>query len=289
MSFYNHAEPSQGNVRYIEMEQNPVFTIPSVYMRPTVITAQPREERQSRERRPTNTVEWISPLNSQMTAVLGTHFLNDVEQLEIQQIVDLSTLLGKIKKRFHYRVKIPRAETLFLAMDIGQTEEASSWDCSKLFRNDFTLNIMNQYGEKAFTMIMKSRLAYMVTRLHVIKVLGPNLIGTVEQNYRLMGTCFTIYNAVKDELCYVEGPNIGGCCMYPESHFKVMSVDGSHQIASLMHLWDSILREYILLVTFSKDLDASLKSLLLAAAFLIEYVYFKDDAYSEGRVLSPTM
>lgn len=77
------------------------------------------------------------------------------------------TVLGRIKKRFHYRVKIPRAETLFLAMDIGQTEEASGWDCSKLFRNDFTLNIMNQYGEKTFTMIMKSRLAYMFTRLHV--------------------------------------------------------------------------------------------------------------------------
>lgn len=42
MSFYNHAEPNQENVRYIEMEQNPVFTIPSVYLRPTVITAQPQ-------------------------------------------------------------------------------------------------------------------------------------------------------------------------------------------------------------------------------------------------------
>lgn len=289
MSFYNHAEPNQENVRYIEMEQNPVFTIPSVYLRPTVITAQPQEERRDRERRrPENTVQCISTANSQMT-VLGFQLLNDVEQLEIQQIVDLSTLLGRLRRRFHYRVKIPRAKTLFLAMDIGQTEEASGWNCSRLFCNNFTLNIMNHCGEKVFAMIMKSRIAYMVTRLHVIKVLGPNLIGTVEQNYRLLGVCFTVYNAEKEELCYIEGPNICSCCMYSESQFKVMSVDGSHQIASLMHMWDSILHEYILLVTFSKDMDAKLKSLLLAAAFLIEFVYFKGKAFSESRILSPTM
>ncbi|CAD1470699.1 unnamed protein product, partial [Heterotrigona itama] len=263
--------PNQEDVRYIEMEQNPVFTIPSVYLSPTVITAQPQEDRRNRERRPipVNTVEWISTPSSQMTAISGTQFLNDVEQLEIQQIIDLNTLLGRLKRRFHYRVKVPRAETLFLAMDIGQTEEASGWNCSKLFRENFTLNVMDQSGQKAFTMIVRSRIAYMITKLHSIKVLDPNLIGVVEQNYRLMGVCFTVYNAEKKELCHIEGPNVSGCCIYPETHFKVMSIDGSHQIASLMHLWDSILHEYILLVTFTKDLDMKLKSLLLAAAFLV--------------------
>ncbi|XP_043506851.1 phospholipid scramblase 2-like isoform X2 [Frieseomelitta varia] len=288
LSHVTTSEPNQENVRYIEMEQNPVFTIPSVYLKPTVITAQPQEERESRERRSMNTLDWTSTSNLQITTVFGSYVLNDLEQLEIRQIVDLSTLFGK-KRKFNYKVKIPRAETVFLALDLGQTEESSCWDCANLFRDEFTLNVVNRYGEKAFTMIMKSRLAYMVSRLHVIKVLGPNLIGTVEQNYRLLGVCFTIYNAEKEELCYIEGPNICSCCMYPELHFKVMSADGRRQIASFMHLWDSILREYILLLTFSKELDTSLKSLLLAASFLIEYVYFKDEASSEGPSLFPAM
>ena len=56
----------------------------------------------------------------------------------------------------------------------------------------------------------------------MITVLGPNLIGTVEQNYRLMGVCFTMYNAVREEVGYVEGPDVGGCCMYPETRFTVI-------------------------------------------------------------------
>lgn len=42
MSFYNHAERNQENDRHVEMEQNPVFTISSVYLKQTVITAQPQ-------------------------------------------------------------------------------------------------------------------------------------------------------------------------------------------------------------------------------------------------------
>lgn len=50
---------------------------------------------------------------------------------------------------------------------------------------------------------------------------------------------------------------------------QVISIDGTHQIASLMHQWDNTLHDYNLLITFPADTDIKLKSLLLGAAFLL--------------------
>ena len=79
----------------------------------------------------------------------------------------LWTVLGKLKKKFHYRVKIPRAETIFLALNVGGTEEESGWHCSRLFQDNFTLNVMDPCGEKAFTMTVSSRMTCMLSKLHV--------------------------------------------------------------------------------------------------------------------------
>lgn len=46
-------------------------------------------------------------------------------------------------------------------------------------------------------------------------------------------------------------------------------MDGSRQIASLIHQWDHFAVDYILLLTFPIDTDVRLKSLLLGASFLI--------------------
>lgn len=63
--------------------------------------------------------------------------------------------------------------------------------------------------------------------------------------------------------------------MYQEAQFQVISIDGTHQMASLMHQWDNNLHDYVLLITFPTEMSTKLKSLLLAAAFLLEYMYFK--------------
>jgi len=40
---------------------------------------------------PISTLDWISTPRTQLNAVSGTQFLDGVEQLEIQQVIDLST------------------------------------------------------------------------------------------------------------------------------------------------------------------------------------------------------
>ncbi|XP_067216327.1 phospholipid scramblase 2-like isoform X2 [Linepithema humile] len=259
--FNKHATSSAGT--QMELQENAPVT--------TVIMLQPAggDSRFSRRPIPVNTVDWVSTPRPQLNASSGTQFLAGVEQLEIQQIVDLSTLLGRTERGTQYRVKVPRAETLFLATE-------SKWETqSRMFGwyKGYVLNVLDPCGETAF--VIRKDPSLMHVSREKITVESTDLIGSVEQNFSLIGPSFTVYNASKEPLCNIYGPNICGCCMYKEAQFQVISSDGSHQVATLMHQWDHLTVDYILLLTFPIETDVKLKSLLLGASFLIEYLYFE--------------
>ncbi|XP_026674536.1 uncharacterized protein LOC108631192 isoform X2 [Ceratina calcarata] len=172
------------------------------------------------------------------------------------------------EKKFQYRVKIPRAETLFLAMH-ARSDKPADWSCSRLLRDDITLNILDQCGETAFVMRMNSRRTIALNKLHTMIVGSSKMLGSVEENFCIMGSSFTVYDEARRPLSNIYGPNVCGCCMYQEAQFQVISIDGTHQIASLMHQWDNVLHDYNLLITFPANTDIKFKSLLLGAAFLL--------------------
>ncbi|XP_014471728.1 PREDICTED: phospholipid scramblase 1-like isoform X2 [Dinoponera quadriceps] len=247
----------------MELQDNaPVF-----YSSATIITMQPgaSDSRSPRRPIPVNTMDWISTPRSQLNAITGTQFLAGVEQLEIQQVIDLSTLLGRVDRGHQYRVKVPRAESLFLAME--KKDETKS----RLFGwyKGFVLNVLDQCGETAFVIRKDPSWMHMPGSRQRITVESANLIGSVEENFSVIGPHFTVYDASKTPLCKIHGPNICGCCMYKEALFQVVSMDGSRQLASLMHQWDHLSVDYVLLLTFPIDTDVKVKSLLLGASFLI--------------------
>lgn len=79
----------------------------------------------------------------------------------------LLSVLGKSEKRFQYRVKVPKAETLFLAMEEKSENRLSEWNCSNLIRDHFVLNVVDRSGETAFVMNMDTSLMYIFNKLHV--------------------------------------------------------------------------------------------------------------------------
>ncbi|XP_051163628.1 phospholipid scramblase 1-like [Leptopilina boulardi] len=251
-----------------------IYDTRPVYSQPTVITSttNTRDERaQNRRPIPVITSDWISTPRSQLSVLSGTYFLSGVEQLEIQRVIDLSTLLGTYKKGNQYKVKIPKAETLFLAIESSNENQRRFLKSSR----PFTLNILDPSGETAFTITKDVGWGCLPGWLHKIKVESTEFIGTVEQKFTLLGPYFTVYDAAKNPLCYIEGPNVYSCCMYKEACFQVLPIDGSCQLASVMRKFDNNLADYILLLTFPENMNIKLKSLLLGATFLIEYLYFE--------------
>lgn len=262
---------------------------PVVYMSSTVITRQPGENDNRSPRRPIPTPDWISTPRAQMNATSGTQFLTDVEQLEIAQVIDCSTLLGRTEKRIQYRVKIPRAETLFLAMESKRETESRCFG----WYTGFVLNVLNPIGETAFVIRKDPSWKHVLGSRQKITMESANTIGSVEENFSLIGPSFTVYDEFKTPLCHINGPNICGCCMScknscckeSEYSFQITSIDGTHQVASLIHQWDHFSVDYILLLTFPLNTDVKLKSLLIGASFLIEYLYFQREVVPTVRSL----
>ncbi|XP_032456747.1 phospholipid scramblase 2 isoform X2 [Nasonia vitripennis] len=249
--------------------------LPPIYTSPSIITIQPsslREENRSPRRPvPINTLDWVSTPRSQLGVFSGTYFLSSVEQLEIQQVVDLSSLLGKSKNGAQYRVRVPRAETIFLAIE-------DSKECQRTFlrsSRELTLNIMDPSGETSFVIRKSLSWGCMPGFLHRVSVESTNYIGSVEQNFTVLGISFTVYDHNRTPLCFIDGPNVYSCCMSTETQFQIVSVDKSRQIASLIRHWDHALVDYSVLLTFTPDTDVKLKGLLLGAAFLLEFLFFE--------------
>ncbi|KAK2578865.1 hypothetical protein KPH14_001273 [Odynerus spinipes] len=257
----------------MELEEKERSSIPPVFEGPTVITVQPQsEDNAGRRPIPISTTDWVSTPRSQLSALSGTHFLAGVEQLEIQRIVNLSTLLGLAGKEKQYRIKVPKAETIFLAME-SRTEREERYTRGL---SGFALIFLDPAGETAFVVKKNPIWKYMPGPVHKVTVESMGLIGSVEQNFSLLGPSFTVYDASRRPLCNIYGPNVCGCCMYKESQFQIISIDRSHQIASLMHQWDDVSHDYTFLLTFPIDLNVRLKSLLLGASFLMEHLYFEN-------------
>ncbi|XP_014218109.1 phospholipid scramblase 1 [Copidosoma floridanum] len=252
--------------------------LPPIYTGPSTITSQPVSNRQNqRSEMSPDSLDWVSTFHSShMSAFSGTYFLSSVEQLEIQQIVDLNFLLGRTENQSQYRVKVPRAETIFLAVERSGKYQRRFLRSSR----QLELNIMDPSGETAFIVRKPLSWGCVPTFLHKITVETSDLIGSVEQNFTLISTSLTVYDENRQALCYIEGPPVCSCCMSRETQFQILSTDRSRQIASLIRHWDSALVDYSTLLTFPLNTAVKLKSLLLGAAFLLEFLYFANQRSS---------
>ncbi|XP_011636032.1 uncharacterized protein LOC105426486, partial [Pogonomyrmex barbatus] len=132
-----------------------------------------------------------------------------------------SAVLGRTERGTQYRVKVPRAETLFLAMESKPETQSRLHGWYK----GFVLNVLDQCGETAFIIRKDPSWLHVPCSRQKITVESANLIGSVEQNFSLIGPSFTVYDASQTPLCNIYGPNICGCCMYKEAQFQILSLD----------------------------------------------------------------
>ncbi|XP_033221335.1 phospholipid scramblase 1-like isoform X2 [Belonocnema kinseyi] len=163
MAIYN-IQIEEGQLRNIT---NGVFDTRPIFSQSTIITSPPFNQRGPNRRPiPVITSDWFSTPRSQLSVLSGTYFLSGVEQLEVQRIFDLSTLLGTYNKGNQYRVKVPRAETIFLAIESSTESQRRFLKSSR----PFTLNILDPSGETAFTIGKNVGWGCLPGWLHVLSV-----------------------------------------------------------------------------------------------------------------------
>ncbi|PAA47373.1 hypothetical protein BOX15_Mlig010494g1 [Macrostomum lignano] len=118
-----------------------------------------------------------------------------------------------------------------------------------------------------------------------------NVIGFVKQEYNACNANFSIRDANGDVMLLIEGPCFCGCrCPGQKYKFRLLSADGSQEVGKLYKEWGGLAKELFtdadnFKVEVANDTSVQVKSILVAAALLIDFMFFEDSGgHSSNRV-----
>nr|CAH8853118.1 unnamed protein product [Trichobilharzia regenti] len=120
--------------------------------------------------------------------------------------------------------------------------------------------------------------------LSEIEVESPpgNIIGYVKQVYNGCYRNYHILDHNQTTVLQIHGPPYCLCeCIGQNIDFKITSAHGAVEIGKITKKWTNVLQELFtdadnFGVTFPMDLEVRMKAVVLAAVFLIDFMYFEE-------------
>ncbi|XP_075210430.1 uncharacterized protein LOC142317765 [Lycorma delicatula] len=247
----------------------------ATYSERTIVSVQPQRDGgvQMRHPVPFNNGQWQTLDVRQLNPQWGLQLLVDREQILIHQTVELDQLLATVESENRYVIKVPDGMTIFFGAEYSSVWQRLCCGSSRAF----TLHLLDPTKQEALMLVR--RLAGTVgCYVQKIEVYIPSgiYIGCVKQQPTLMVPNFVIQNASGNILFTIEGPRCCACSMFTEASFQIKSSADGNQLASISHSWQDRTGSYGLLVTFpARNADPRTKALIMAAAFLFEYMFFE--------------
>lgn len=101
------------------------------------------------------------------------------------------------------------------------------------------------------------------------------------QSWTLCKPGFRVKNAAGETVLRIQGPCcLSDCCGVLE--FEVLSSDGGQKVGTINKEWSGYVQEKFtnadnFTICFPVDLDVRIKAVLLAACFLIDFMYFEEN------------
>ncbi|XP_062849893.1 phospholipid scramblase 2-like isoform X2 [Trichomycterus rosablanca] len=209
----------------------------------------------------------------------GLEYLTQVDQLLVHQKVELVEALLGWETCNHYLVRNSLGQQVFSA------SEGSDF-CSRIIcgsARSFVLRVHDNLGQEVLTLVrpLKCSGCCFPCCLQELEVQAPpgTAIGYVIQNWHPYLPKFTIQNERKEAVLRVVGPFCDcNCCS--DVNFEVTSPDEASVIGRISKHWTGLEAEMFtdadnFGVRFPIDLDVKTKAVLLAACFLIDFMFFE--------------
>ncbi|XP_059620530.1 phospholipid scramblase 2 [Phlebotomus argentipes] len=207
----------------------------------------------------------------------GIDTLRGQPSIHIQQTFELINNLSAVSSENRYTVRAGSGEALFYA------SETSSKNSRLLcgYSRPFSMHITDKTNREALTLRRTTCCGPVYAPLCVnqtVQVWTPpgDLLGYVEQADSLTSCDFRVLHANKEVLYYIHGPHSWTGFLPSETSFRLMSLDMLTQVGTISRTWNSEISMHSLNIYFTdQDLDVKKKSLMIGAAFLMEYMYFQ--------------
>ncbi|KAH7952050.1 hypothetical protein HPB52_017527 [Rhipicephalus sanguineus] len=120
--------------------------------------------------------------------------------------------------------------------------------------------------------------------MQLMEVHAPpgTVIGSILQDISLLPR-FSVLDSAGKAVLSIEGPFCTSAVFCNDVVFDIFTRNGHVKIGTMSKNWSGVLREAFtdidnFTVTFPVDLDVGLKAMLLAALFLIDFIFFESGA-----------
>ncbi|MEM6295976.1 MAG: phospholipid scramblase-related protein [Myxococcota bacterium] len=196
--------------------------------------------------------------------------LASAPSLVVKQQKEMLEVFTNFETKNRYLVQLPNGQPAFYAAEAG--EGAGAFFARTFLKNSrpFTMQLMDPHGHPALT--LRRPWTWFFSELHVTDGHGQP-IGSLHQKFKFFGRLFEVSDTSGQVFAQIQGP------FFRPWTFKVI-VQG-HEVGQISKQWGGLMKEAFtdadtFGVQFDPNMPANHRALILAATFLIDFLYFED-------------
>ncbi|XP_053316382.1 uncharacterized protein LOC128484089 [Spea bombifrons] len=210
----------------------------------------------------------------------GLEYLSQIDQLLIHQGVNLVEVITCCVANSMFEIKNSMGQKVYSATE---ENDCCNRNCCGGDRC-FIMTIADNTGCEVMKLIRPCRcsLCCCPCCLQKLEVQAPPgvTIGYVKQEWHICLPKFTMQNEREENLLKICGPCVPcRCCT--DINFELMTLDETSTIGHVSKQWTGIVKEALtdadnFCVRFPMDLDVKVKAVVIAACFLIDFMFFEN-------------
>lgn len=228
---------------------------------------------------------------------VGLEELSKTDRLLVQQLAEYSEAAcccGGYEGENQFEVTDRFGHQIFFA---EEDSNCCTRQCCESQRG-FDMSLMDRQGKAAIRIERPVRcdncwLCPCMAQAMTVECPVGQLAGTVEQSMSLFTPTYQILDVDGQERFTIEGPSslscckkVCDCCKTRDVIFRISDSQTGREVGQISKKWSGVLKEVLTTadrfsVDFPPDVGVEMKSLLLAATFLIDYLHFEADPGDE--------
>lgn len=196
--------------------------------------------------------------------------LANTPSLVVKQKKEMLEVFTNFETKNQYVVLTPEGAEAFYVAEVGSG--AGEFLSRAFLKNSrpFTMNVMSPQG--AVDLILRRPWTWFFSELNVTDGHGQP-IGAIQQRFKFFGRLFEVLDANGQKVCEIQGP------FFKPWTFNV-SVQ-AQQVGQISKKWGGLMKEAFtdadtFGVQFGPSMPHNHRALILAATFLIDFLYFED-------------
>ncbi|KAL7062297.1 hypothetical protein AAHC03_01321 [Spirometra sp. Aus1] len=238
-------------------------------------------------------IAWMAKPPTNVPCPPGLEYLLSLDKLVVKQKKEMLEIFTGFETANKYVVLNAFGQQVFYAME-------SSSVMARLFlgpSREFEMKLVDYSGTEVLNVYRPFKCCAQcclccpcnASCLDEIEVKCPTsgTLGYIRQQRNGCQTLYCVQDVSDTTLLQILGPSLccNVSCVGNDLSYQVLTADGNHTIGIISKKWTGFLQEYLTdadtyAVTFPVDLQVTAKALLMAAAFLIDFMFFENNQRS---------